>query len=66
MIEMRWQETLAPDGTVGEPVLQYRQLVDKTVYAHAATNALSAQCINNGQKYMQWSEWQTVPTAPIN
>lgn len=63
MIEMRWQETLAKDGTVAKTVLQYRQQVDKTSYALAATNALSAQCINNGQKNWQWSEWQVVPTV---
>jgi len=47
MIEMRW---LVP--VEGEKRLQYRQQVDKTIYAHAVTNL---------HRNMQWSEWRDVP-----
>jgi hypothetical protein len=56
MIEMRW---LVP--VEGEKRLQYRQKIDKTVYANAATNALSREWINNGHGNMEWSEWRDVP-----
>ena len=58
MIEMRW---LVP--VEGEKVLQYRQMEDKTIYAHAGTNALSREWINNGGRNMQWSEWRDVPVV---
>jgi hypothetical protein len=56
MIEMRW---LVP--VEGEKRLQYRQQVDKTIYANAANNALSREWINNGHRNMEWSEWCDVP-----
>lgn len=62
MVEMRWLEITTEGSTVAKTVLQYRQQVDQTVYALAATNALSAQAINNGYRNMQWSEWREVPT----
>lgn len=62
MIEMRWIKT----NPMGNKVLQYRQKVDQTIYALAATNALSAECINNGRKNWQWSEWCDVPTVYVN
>lgn len=62
MIEMRWIKT----DPMSTKVLQYRQKVDKTIYALAATNALSAECINNGHKNWQWSEWCEVPTVYVN
>lgn len=49
MIEMRW---LVPVN--GEKVLQYRQMVDTTVYAGNGPFPDSA-------KKMQWSEWKDVP-----
>jgi hypothetical protein len=55
MMEMRWLTK-----TTGDRVLQYRQMVDKTVYAHANTSALSREWINNGHRNMQWSEWVDV------
>ena len=56
MIEMRWYVPVE-----GEKVLQYRQMVDKTIYAHAATNALSRDFIAQGHRHMEWSEWRDVP-----
>ena len=56
MIEMRW---LVP--VEGEKQLQYRQMMDTTIYANAATNALSREWINNGNRNMEWSEWRDVP-----
>ena len=56
MIEMRWYVPVE-----GEKRLQYRQKVDKTIYANAATNALSREWINNGHRNMEWSEWRDVP-----
>jgi hypothetical protein len=47
MIEMRWYVPVE-----GEKRLQYRQQVDKTIYAHAVTNL---------HRNMQWSEWRDVP-----
>ena len=49
MIEMRW---LVP--VVGEKKLQYRQMIDTTVYSEAGSFSGSA-------KNMQWSEWRDVP-----
>lgn len=56
MIEMRWYVPVT-----GDKVLQYRQMVDVTIYAHAGTNALSREAINNGHRNMQWSPWKDVP-----
>jgi hypothetical protein len=56
MIEMRW---LVP--VEGEKRLQYRQMMDTTIYANAATNALSREWINTGNRNMEWSEWRDVP-----
>jgi hypothetical protein len=56
MIEMRWYVPVE-----GEKRLQYRQQVDKTIYANAANNALSREWVNNGHRNMEWSEWYDVP-----
>lgn len=55
-IEMRWYVPVE-----GEKVLQYRQMIDTTIYAHASNNALSREWINNGHRNMAWSEWRDVP-----
>ena len=61
MIEMRW---LVINNPVGEAVksfhgkhrvLQYRQMIDTTVYAGLNPD----RCFPK-----QWSEWQNVPEVP--
>jgi hypothetical protein len=54
MIEMRWYVPVT-----GDKVLQYRQMVDATVYAQA--NALTQEFISKGHRNMQWSPWKDVP-----
>lgn len=68
MIEMRWKNIMSKVEHNGirpvvKVVLQYRQMIDKTIYAHAETNALSREWINNGHKHTAWSDWQDVPTV---
>lgn len=65
-VQMRWLERRVVGAVAGrveesERVLQYRQMEDKTVYALAATNALSRQALNQGHRNLQWSEWMDVP-----
>jgi hypothetical protein len=72
MIEMRWLKVYSKvvdfDGSkkLLKTTLQYRQMVDKTIYAHAETNALSKQVIDNGWRNMQWSDWIDVPDVDQN
>lgn len=60
MIELRWKEILSKvehKGTrpIVKTVLQYRQMVDKTVYAGFPSPSALGQA-------MSWSDWQDVPT----
>ena len=50
MIEMRW---LVP--VVGEKKLQYRQMIDTTVYSGSPFPGTSFT------SNLQWSEWRDVP-----
>jgi hypothetical protein len=65
-VQMRWLERRVVGAVAGRVedsvrVLQYRQLIDMTVYAHARNNALSRQWIEQGGRHLEWSEWTDVP-----
>jgi len=51
MIEMRWYVPVT-----GEKVLQYRQMMNNTIYA-----GMPDQNFVNQTAKMAWSEWKTVP-----
>lgn len=62
MIELRWKEILSKveynnDRPVVKKVLQYRQMIDKTV----RTGLFTAEEQLHTSNY-QWSDWQDVPT----
>lgn len=54
MIEMRWLVRQGWDGP--EQILQYRQMVDTTVYAQDPGGYVFPP-----QSKMQWSAWKDVP-----
>lgn len=59
MIELRWKEILSKvehngHRPVVRTVLQYRQKIDKTVYAGFPPQHTTAT--------LEWSEWRDVPT----
>jgi hypothetical protein len=55
MVEMRWVMRETPSGNGTVKVLQYRQLVDKTVYA--------SMWAPESLKRMEMSEWKDVPVV---
>ncbi len=63
MVELRWIQRCDADGVLQKPVLQYRQLEDKTNYGAAQSNALSRQFINDGHRTMVMSDWLDVPVV---
>lgn len=71
-MEMRWLKVYSKvvdfDGSkkLLKTTLQYRKMVDKIIDAHAETNALSTQVIDNGSRNMQWSDWTDVPDVDHN
>lgn len=59
MIELRWKEILSKveyNGSrpIVKTVLQYRQKVDKTIYAGFPPP--------NSNANLEWSDWRDVPT----
>lgn len=57
MIELRWYVNSDRDGP--EKVLQYRQKVDKTVYA--GLSAYPGLTSPNSDANLEWSNWRDVP-----
>lgn len=60
MVELRWRNIYSKvvfqgKKTLLKTVLEYRQKIDKNIYAGFPANNVSTQ--------LEWSEWKEVPTV---